>query len=721
MRSHSCQTWRECLHRRLFLSMIRGLTIMTNVPELFGSMVFNQKTMKDRLPKETFKALKKTLDDGAPLQLDVANVVAHAMKEWAIENGATHFAHWFQPLTGITAEKHDSFINPQDDGTVIMTFSGKELVKGEPDASSFPNGGHRATFEARGYTVWDPTSYPFIKEHTLCIPTAFCSYNGEALDKKTPLLRSMESINEQSLRILKLFGNKAKHVTTTMGPEQEYFLIDEKLYQKRKDLKMCGRTLFGSKPVKGQEMDDQYFGAIKPRVIEYMEDLNNELWKMGIYCKTEHNEVAPAQHEMAPIFTTSNLAADQNQLTMEIMKKVARRHGLICLLAEKPFEGVNGSGKHNNWSIATDTGENLFAPGTSPKDNAQFLLFLTAVIKAVDENQDLLRCTVASAGNDHRLGANEAPPAIISIYVGDELGAILKSIKDGTAYNNQAKGKMTIGADVLPPIPKDSTDRNRTSPFAFTGNRFEFRSVGSALSISGPNTTMNAILAYTLKEFADELEQSKNFEEDLQKLIKREITKHWNILFNGNGYDESWVKEAEKRGLKNYRTTPDAMEHYLDKKNIKLYTEMGIYTEEEMQSHYDIKLEKYCQVLNIEVNTMLEMIHKDIMPAAFKYMNMLADTEFKMQRVFNLCDAGLNLMKELNELINILENKSNELLKLHEKTKKITDLMQKSQSYAKEVIPMMENVRAVADRIEPLLGEEFKAFPSYEDLLYSVQ
>ena len=677
--------------------------------------------MKETLPAETYKALKHTMENGSPLNLDVANQVAEAMKNWAIKKGATHYSHWFQRLTGITAEKHDSFLTPVEEGKIIMRFSGKELIKGEPDASSFPNGGKRSTFEARGYTVWDPTSYPFVKDHTLCIPTAFCSYNGEALDKKTPLLRSMESINEQSLRILKLFGNKAKHVTTTMGPEQEYFLIDEKLYQKRKDLKMCGRTLFGSKPVKGQEMDDQYFGAIKPRVIEYMEDLNNELWKMGIYCKTEHNEVAPAQHEMAPIFTTSNLAADQNQLTMEIMKKVARRHGLICLLAEKPFEGVNGSGKHNNWSIATDTGENLFAPGTSPKDNAQFLFFLTAVILAVDENQDLLRCTVASAGNDHRLGANEAPPAIISIYVGDELGAILKSIKDGTAYNNQAKGKMTIGADVLPPIPKDSTDRNRTSPFAFTGNRFEFRSVGSALSISGPNTTMNAILAYTLKEFADELEQSKNFEEDLQKLIKREITKHWNILFNGNGYDESWVKEAEKRGLKNYRTTPDAMEHYLDKKNIKLYTEMGIYTEEEMQSHYDIKLEKYCQVLNIEVNTMLEMIHKDIMPAAFKYMNMLADTEFKMQRVFNLCDAGLNLMKELNELINILENKSNELLKLHEKTKKISDLMEKSQSYAKEVIPMMENVRAVADRIEPLLGEEFKAFPSYEDLLYSVQ
>lgn len=692
-----------------------------NIPEFFGSLVFNQSVMKQSLPEKTYKALKQTMEDGTPLNLEVANQIADAMKNWAISKGVTHYSHWFQPLTGITAEKHDSFLTPADEGKIIMSFSGKELIKGEPDASSFPNGGKRSTFEARGYTVWDPTSYPFIKDHTLCIPTAFCSYNGEALDKKTPLLRSMESLNVQALRILKLFGNKAKHVTTTMGPEQEYFLIDEKLFQKRKDLKMCGRTLFGSKPVKGQEMDDQYFGAIKPRVIEYMEDLNNELWKLGIYAKTEHNEVAPAQHEMAPIFTTSNLAADQNQLTMEVMKKVARRHGLICLLAEKPFKGVSGSGKHNNWSIATDTGENLFSPGSSPKDNAQFLLFLTAVIKAVDENQDLLRCSVASAGNDHRLGGNEAPPAIISIYVGDELGAILESIKEGKSYSNKEKSKMTIGVDVLPPIPKDSTDRNRTSPFAFTGNRFEFRSVGSSLSISGPNTTMNAILAYSLKQFADELEKSNDFEKDLQKLIKREITNHWKILFNGNGYDESWIKEAESRGLKNYRTTPEAMAHYLDEKNITLYTQMGIYTKEEMQSHYEIKLEKYCQVVNIEVNTMLEMIRKDIMPAAFKYMNLLADTEFKMQRVFNLCDAGINLMKELNDLINILENKSNELLLLHEKTKKIQNLMEKSTCYATEVLPLMEKVRSVADKIEPLLGEEYKPFPSYEDLLYSVQ
>ena len=694
---------------------------MTNVPEIFGSRVFNQQVMKKMLSSKAYEALKNTMEDGTPLNLDAANQIADAMKNWAIANGATHYTHWFQPLTGITAEKHDSFLTPAPEGRIIMSFSGKELIKGEPDASSFPNGGKRSTFEARGYTVWDPTSYPFIKDHTLCIPTAFCSYNGEALDKKTPLLRSMESLNEQALRVLKLFGNNAKHVTTTMGPEQEYFLVDEKLYQKRKDLKMTGRTLFGAKPVKGQEMDDQYFAAIKPRVIEYMEELNVELWKLGIYSKTEHNEAAPAQHEMAPIFTTSNLAADQNQLTMEIMKKVARRHGLICLLHEKPFKGVNGSGKHNNWSIATDKGENLFAPGNTPRENLQFLLFLTAVIKAVDDNQDLLRCCVASAGNDHRLGAHEAPPAIMSIYVGDELEEILESIKAGTAYDEKGKTKMSIGVDVLPNIPKDSTDRNRTSPFAFTGNRFEFRSVGSALSISGPNTTLNAILADTLKQFADELENSSNFDDDLKKLIKREITAHWRILFNGNGYDDAWVKEAEERGLKNYRTTPEAMSHYLDAKNVKLYTEMGIYTESEMQSHFDIKLEKYCQVLNIEVGTMLEMVNKDIIPAAFKYMNVLADTEFKMQRVFSLCDAGLNMMKKLNDLINELHIKAEELSSMHEGVKALSSIQEKSSAYADKVLPQMEKVREVADSIEVLLGEEYKPFPSYEDLLFSVQ
>ncbi len=692
-----------------------------NVPEIFGSMVFNQSVMKEMLPEETYNALKNTMEDGSPLDLDAANQIAEAMKNWAISKGATHYSHWFQPLTGITAEKHDSFLTPASEGKIIMSFSGKELIKGEPDASSFPNGGKRSTFEARGYTVWDPTSYPFIKDHTLCIPTAFCSYTGEALDKKTPLLRSMEALNEQSLRILKLFGNEAKHVTTTMGPEQEYFLVDEALYQKRKDLKMCGRTLFGAKPVKGQEMDDQYFAAIKPRVIKYMEELNTELWKLGIYCKTEHNEAAPAQHEMAPIFTTSNLAADQNQLTMEIMKKVARRHGLLCLLHEKPFEGVNGSGKHNNWSIATDKGENLFSPGKTPMENAQFLLFLTAVIKAVDENQDLLRCIVASAGNDHRLGANEAPPSIMSIYVGDELDAILNAIRKGTDYEDAKKKKMTIGVDVLPPIPKDSTDRNRTSPFAFTGNRFEFRSVGSNLSISGPNTILNAILADALKSFADELEKSSNFDSDLHKLIKREITNHWKILFNGNGYGAEWIVEAEKRGLKNYRTTPDAMEHYLDEKNIKLLGGLGIYTEDEMRSHYEIKLEKYCQTLNIEVETMIKMVNKDILCSSFKYMNVLADTAFKFQKAVSINFSGSDLLSNLNKLIKNLIKATENLEKLHAKTREMKDLLEKSKSYAYQILPAMEEVRAVADQIEVVLGEEYKPFPSYEDLLYSVQ
>ena len=692
-----------------------------NVPEIFGSMVFNQSVMKEMLPEETYNALKNTMEDGTPLDLDAANQIAEAMKNWAISKGATHYSHWFQPLTGITAEKHDSFLTPAAEGKIIMSFSGKELIKGEPDASSFPNGGKRSTFEARGYTVWDPTSYPFIKDHTLCIPTAFCSYTGEALDKKTPLLRSMEALNEQSLRILKLFGNEAKHVTTTMGPEQEYFLVDEALYQKRKDLKMCGRTLFGAKPVKGQEMDDQYFAAIKPRVIKYMEELNTELWKLGIYCKTEHNEAAPAQHEMAPIFTTSNLAADQNQLTMEIMKKVARRHGLLCLLHEKPFEGVNGSGKHNNWSIATDKGENLFSPGKTPMENAQFLLFLTAVIKAVDENQDLLRCIVASAGNDHRLGANEAPPSIMSIYVGDELDAILNAIRKGTDYEDAKKKKMTIGVDVLPPIPKDSTDRNRTSPFAFTGNRFEFRSVGSNLSISGPNTILNAILADALKSFADELEKSSNFDSDLHKLIKREITNHWNILFNGNGYGAEWIVEAEKRGLKNYRTTPDAMEHYLDEKNIKLLGGLGIYTEDEMRSHYEIKLEKYCQTLNIEVETMIKMVNKDILSSAFKYMNVMADTSYKFQKILLSGFSGDELLSDLNKLVrNLMQNTKN-LEKLHAKTREMKNLLEKSKSYAYQILPAMEEVRVVADQIELILGEEYKPFPSYEDLLYSVQ
>lgn len=693
---------------------------MINVPEVFACMVFNESEMKKRLSANIYASLKKTMVEGCPLELGVANEVANAMKDWAIEKGATHYSHWFQPLTGITAEKHDSFLTPAAEGKIIMSFSGKELIKGEPDASSFPSGGYRSTFEARGYTVWDPTSFPFVKDHTLCIPTAFCSYNGEALDKKTPLLRSMESLNRQSLRILKLFGNSAKHVTTTMGPEQEYFLVDEKLYAKRRDLKMTGRTLFGAHPVKGQEMDDQYFAAIKPRVIEYMEDLNEELWKLGIYAKTEHNEAAPAQHEMAPIFTTSNLAADQNQLTMEVMKKVARRHGLICLLHEKPFEGVNGSGKHNNWSIATDSGENLFSPGTTPMENAQFLLFLTAVIKAVDDHQDLLRAIVASAGNDHRLGANEAPPAIMSIYVGDELEAILKAIKDGKPYTGNGSKKMSIGVDVLPAIPKDSTDRNRTSPFAFTGNRFEFRSVGSNLSISGPNTILNAILADSLSKFADELEKAENFDKELQNLIKREITAHWRILFNGNGYGEEWIKEAEKRGLKNFRTTPDAMAHYLDKKNIELFKQTGIYSEVEMKSHYDVKLEKYCQILNIEVGTMIEMVNKDIEPSALNFLNKLTDTYSKMPADLPF-EYGKNQIKKVSALLNELEQKKQKLDELHIQAQEKTELMEKAQDYAKKILPAMEDLRSSGDLLEELLGQEYKPYPSYEDLLFSVQ
>ena len=695
---------------------------MTNVPELFGSMVFNQKTMKDRLPKETFKALKKTLDDGAPLQLDVANVVAHAMKEWAIENGATHYTHWFQPLTGITAEKHDSFINPQDDGTVIMSFSGKELVKGEPDASSFPSGGHRATFEARGYTVWDPTSYPFIKEHTLCIPTAFCSYTGEALDKKTPLLRSMEALDVQAKRILKLFGKDVSHVATTVGPEQEYFIVDHELWSQRKDLRMTGRTLFGAKPSKGQEMDDQYFAALNPRIVKYMEDLNETLWKYGILSKTEHNEVAPAQHEMAPIFSTTNLSVDQNQLTMEVMKKVAKRHGLECLLHEKPFAGLNGSGKHNNWSMSTNSGENLLEPGKTPESNAQFLLFLTAILKAVDENQDLLRISVASAGNDHRLGANEAPPAIISVYLGDELYSVLEALKDGKPYKADKQDKMTIGADVLPPIPKDSTDRNRTSPFAFTGNKFEFRSAGSSASIATPNTTLDAIVADVLKTFADELEGAKDFEKSLNDLIVREVKAHWRIVFNGNGYDESWKVEAKKRGLMELKTTPDAVEHYLDAKNVKLFTEMGVYTKEEMEAHYDIKLEKYCQLLNIEVNTMQEMIYKDILPAVYKYISAVSKTVIDLKSVVPgaKAKAETSVLATLDKLADELVAKSEALTKAHEEAKSAGDNLKEAKAYAYKVVPAMAEARAVYDEMEPLLGEEYKPFPCYEDLLFRV-
>ena len=696
---------------------------MPNVQELFGSMVFNQKVMRELLPKDTFKALKKTLDDGTPLELEIANQVAHAMKEWAISKGATHYTHWFQPLTGITAEKHESFVAPDKNGGVIMEFGGKELVKGESDASSFPSGGSRATFEARGYTVWDPTAYAFVKDHSLCIPTAFCSYTGEALDKKTPLLRSIEALSKQALRVLRLFGEKdVEHVISCVGAEQEYFLVDEKLYEKRRDLQMTGRTLFGAKPAKGQEMDDQYFTAITPRVTEYMEDLNEELWKLGIFAKTEHNETAPAQHEMAPIFSTTNLAADQNQLTMEIMKKVARRHGLVCLLHEKPFAGINGSGKHNNWSIETDSGEGLLKPGDTPRENARFLLFLTAVIRAVDDNQDLLRISVASAGNDHRLGANEAPPAIMSIFVGDELEAVLKSIKDGTPYSAKSKQKIKIGADVLPPIPKDTTDRNRTSPFAFTVNKFEFRSVGSSLSISGPMTTLNAIVADVLKEYADKLEGAKDFNQALQELIKKEITDHWKIIFNGNGYGDDWVSEAKKRGLLNLRNLPEAVAEYLKPKNVKLYTETGIYTEAEMKSHYEVKLEKYCQVLNIEVGTMLEMVNKNIMPSVLGYMDAIAETIVSVKNVLPLakCGAGISLLEKLDALADSLSAETASLSEKHAAAIANGDYMLRAKAYAEKVIPAMEKVRAVTDAIEPLLAESYKPFPSYEDLLFSV-
>ena len=696
---------------------------MPKVQELFGSMVFNQKVMQELLPKDTFKALKKTLDGGSPLELEIANQVAHAMKEWAISKGATHYTHWFQPLTGITAEKHESFIAPDKNGGVIMEFGGKELVKGESDASSFPSGGSRATFEARGYTVWDPTAYAFVKDHSLCIPTAFCSYTGEALDKKTPLLRSIEALSKQAVRVLRLFGEKnVEHVISCVGAEQEYFLVDEKLYEKRRDLQMTGRTLFGAKPAKGQEMDDQYFTAITPRVTEYMEDLNEELWKLGIFAKTEHNETAPAQHEMAPIFSTTNLAADQNQLTMEIMKKVARRHGLVCLLHEKPFAGINGSGKHNNWSIETDAGEGLLKPGDTPRENARFLLFLTAVIRAVDDNQDLLRISVASAGNDHRLGANEAPPAIMSIFVGDELEAVLKSIKDGTPYSAKSKQKIKIGADVLPPIPKDTTDRNRTSPFAFTVNKFEFRSVGSSLSISGPMTTLNAIVADVLKEYADRLEGAKDFNQALQELIKNEITDHWKIIFNGNGYGDDWVSEAKKRGLLNLRNLPEAVAEYLKPKNVKLYTETGIYTEAEMKSHYEVKLEKYCQVLNIEVGTMLEMVNKNIMPSVLGYMHSIAETVVSVKNALPLakCGAGISLLEKLDALADSLSAETASLSEKHAAAIANGDYMLRAKAYADSVIPAMEKVRAVTDAIEPLLAEAYKPFPSYEDLLFSV-
>ena len=638
---------------------------MSTVPESFGSLVFDDRVMKARLSSKVYQSLKKTIDEGSKLDIGVANAVADAMKDWAVSNGATHYTHWFQPLTGVTAEKHDSFISPSPDGGVIMEFSGKELIKGEPDASSFPSGGLRATFEARGYTAWDPTSYAFIKGKTLCIPTAFCSYGGEALDKKTPLLRSMEAINKQALRILRLFGNDSvKCVRTSVGPEQEYFLITKEMYDQRPDLRFTGRTLFGAKPPKGQEMDDHYFGVIKPRVAAYMEELNEELWKLGILAKTEHNEVAPAQHELAPIYTTTNIATDHNQLTMEIMQKIAAKHGLVCLLHEKPFAGVNGSGKHNNWSISTDTGVNLLSPGETPYENAQFLLFLCAVIKAVDDYQDLLRISVATAGNDHRLGANEAPPAVVSIFLGDELSAILDAIENDTPYSGAEKTQMKLGVNVLPKFNRDTTDRNRTSPFAFTGNKFEFRMLGSSNSIACANIMLNSAVAESLKIYADRLENAEDFETALHEMIKKTIKDHKRIIFNGNGYDEAWIKVAtEERGLLNYRTTPDCMPHLLDKKNVEMLTSHKVFSEAELESRCEIMLDNYCKTVVIEANTMVDMAKTQIAPAVSDYATALANSVAAKKAVdSNIpCNYETGLLKKLSALTDRIAEKAEEL------------------------------------------------------------
>lgn len=695
---------------------------MSGVPELFGSYVFNDEVMRNKLPKDVYKSLKRTIDRGEDLDINVANVVANAMKDWAVELGATHFTHWFQPLTGITAEKHDSFITPTGSGKVIMDFSGKELIKGEPDASSFPSGGLRATFEARGYTAWDPTSYAFVKDGSLFIPTVFCSYGGEALDKKTPLLHSMEAISDQAMRILKLFGNTtARRVNTTVGPEQEYFLVDKEYFDKRKDLFFCGRTLFGAMPPKGQEMDDHYFGTIKPRVAAYMKDLDEELWKLGILAKTKHNEVAPAQHELAPIFTTTNIATDHNQLTMEIMKKVAAKHGLVCLLHEKPFAGVNGSGKHNNWSISTDTGVNLLDPGKTPYENAQFLLFLVAVIKAIDEYQDLLRISVSSAGNDHRLGANEAPPAVVSMFLGDELQAILEALESGKSYDGSEKKTMEIGVHVLPSFPKDTTDRNRTSPFAFTGNKFEFRMLGSAQSISDPNIVLNTIVAEELKQFADELENAKDFTKSLNELIRKTIKEHKKIIFNGNGYSDEWIAEAEKRGLLNYKTTVDALPHFVDKKNVELFTSHNVFTETEMRSRLEILYETYSKTINIEALTMIDMMKKQIMPAVSDYTSFLAGNIAAKKAV----SESVNTDAE-NELLTKL---SDELSELYKKEKVLEEAEAKENSvdayetavyYRDKVFGAMQDLRETVDKIEPDVASDFWPVPTYSELLFRI-
>ena len=698
---------------------------MGTVSEYFGCLVFDDRVMKSKLSSKVYQSLKKTIDEGAQLDISVANAVAIAMKDWAVENGATHYTHWFQPLTGVTAEKHDSFISPSPDGGVIMEFSGKELIKGEPDASSFPSGGLRATFEARGYTAWDPTSYAFIKGKTLCIPTAFCSYGGQALDKKTPLLRSMEALNKQALRILRLFGNNTvKCVRTSVGPEQEYFLVDKEMYDKRRDLRFTGRTLFGAKAPKGQEMDDHYFGVIKPRVAAYMEELNNELWKLGILAKTEHNEVAPAQHELAPIYTTTNIATDHNQLTMEIMQKVAAKHGLVCLLHEKPFAGVNGSGKHNNWSIATDSGVNLLSPGETPYENAQFLLFLCAVIKAVDDYQDLLRISVATAGNDHRLGANEAPPAVVSIFLGDELNAVLEAIENDTPYSGAEKTQMKLGVDVLPKFNRDTTDRNRTSPFAFTGNKFEFRMLGSSNSIACANIMLNSAVAESLKIYADRLEAADDFETALQSMIRKTIKDHKNIIFNGNGYDDEWITEAtEKRGLLNYRTTPDCIPHLLDEKNVKMLTSQGVFVESELNSRYEITLENYCKTVVIEANTMIDMAQTEIAPAVESYALDLANT-LQAKKAVNAslaCSYESNLVKKLSELTDTIAVKTAELEQAVQNLDSLSEIGEEANAIRDNVLVKMDELRSACDEAETVTAKKYWPFPTYGDLLFGVK
>ena len=697
----------------------------TTVSDYFGSLVFDDRVMRAKLPSSVYDSLKKTIDEGAVLDTHVANAVAAAMRDWAVEHGATHFTHWFQPLTGVTAEKHDSFISPSPDGGVIMEFSGKELIQGEPDASSFPSGGLRATFEARGYTAWDPTSYAFIKGHTLCVPTAFCSYGGEALDKKTPLLRSMQALNKQALRVLKLFGNEdVKCVRPCVGPEQEYFLVDKDMYEKRKDLVFCGRTLFGAKPPKGQELDDHYFGVIKPRVEAYMEDLNQELWKLGILAKTEHNEVAPAQHELAPIFSVANVATDHNQLTMEIMQKVASRHGLVCLLAEKPFAGVNGSGKHNNWSLATDTGVNLFKPGDTPYENAQFLLFLCGAIQAVDNYQDLLRLSVATAGNDHRLGANEAPPAVISIFLGDELTAVLDAIENDAPYSGTEKTVLKLGVHVLPKFTRDTTDRNRTSPFAFTGNKFEFRMVGSSDSIACANIMLNASMAETLKEFADKLEGASDFETALHDLIKETIKAHKRIIFNGNGYDDAWIKEAtEKRGLLNLRTTPDALATILEKKNVDMLTSLKVFSEAEIRSRYEICLENYCKTVNIEGLTMVDMARKEILPAVETYLSDLSGTvAAKAAAVPGLaCKYEKGIITKLSTLVDEIDDAAEALDSTLVRLKAVPDVTDAAYVIRDVVLQKMAELRVVCDEAETLTAAKYWPFPTYGDLLFGVR